>query len=311
MNNKRSIICIGLGTYKRPNMLQRALESIADLTLPKDADVVFLLCDNEPQPASEELFLSLQGSLNMASHYLHEPRKGLVYMRNKILDEANKLAADYLAYFDDDEVVHQDWIVSLYDGIKKFDSAAIGGPVIMKWPQGTHVDSHVKAFIDNNPVSGESGDVRERLATNNVLIDLNFVRKHELRFNMRFNLLGGEDSFFFEQIRQNNGKLVWCNEALVFAEVIPDRNSEEFIWKRIFRIGQTLYLKEELLNGKKGTIEKIGLIFRGFKLWRKYFFYRGDHERKIELKKRWVKAKGMIQVIIGKDFKEYESGDGY
>lgn len=311
MISKDPHICIGLGTFERPKMLQKALESLAKLNSPENTKITLLLCDNEPQMSAKDTYERLKGKLSIDSTYLHEPRKGLVRMRNRILDEANMLQADFLAFFDDDEEADENWVTELYKSAVSFQAQAVGGPVIVKWPDESQLDEFMKGLYDNDRVVGNTGDIRKTLATNNVIIDLNFLRKKNIIFDIRFNLMGGEDTFLFDAMREAGAKLIWCNEALMYTKVVPERNNEAFIWKRRYRIGQTKFFREEMLHGRKKAILKLvpkaieKTIIEGL------CYYFVGRERRIRGKERLLTQKGVIDAILGRDIDIYTDTDGH
>ena len=63
------------------------------------------------------------------------------------------------------------------------------------------------------------------LATNNWMVDIDFVRANGLTFEPRFNLIGGEDSWFFRQAKICEAKTGWAPNAIVYEEQPLERLS--------------------------------------------------------------------------------------
>ena len=58
------------------------------------------------------------------------------------------------------------------------------------------------------------------LATNNWMMNLAFCRDHDLSFDMRYNMTGGEDSGFFRAAKLRGATTAWAPGAVV-RECIP------------------------------------------------------------------------------------------
>lgn len=99
-------VSVVLCTRNRPDSLRRCLESLA-LTAYSHLQVVVV--DNAPaDDASEEVCASLRDSIRV--DYVRELRPGLSHARNRGVLAAEH---DLVAFLDDDERVHPDWLTGL------------------------------------------------------------------------------------------------------------------------------------------------------------------------------------------------------
>ncbi|MAE87337.1 MAG: hypothetical protein CMB80_31680 [Flammeovirgaceae bacterium] len=234
----RDKLLIGLGTYKRPLMLEKALTSLQDLKFPDFYDVFLLVCDNDANGSSRETVERI--NLSFEVYYKIEPRQGIVNMRNAILNFANNEGFDLLTFFDDDEVVSPQWLVEIVSCMQFYGVEAVHGHVDFIFPE-TSRSPFVKKYYPGM-LKKQTGDDLKVAYTNNVLINLEFVRTNNLTFNPKFNLTGGSDTLFFRTLKDLGGKIVYCREALV-SEFVPEtRTSIEWLLTRHYRNGYVSYL---------------------------------------------------------------------
>ncbi len=91
-------------------------------------------------------------------------------------------------------------------------------------------------FTRRRLASGTRVDVA---ATNNLLLDLDVVRRLGLSFDEAYGLGGGEDMLFTRQLRGHGGEIVWCDEAVVTDVVPADRVTRRFVLVRAMAYGNT------------------------------------------------------------------------
>src|SRR5215510_784906 len=121
-----AIIC----TFKRPDYLRHALESLFHQTLRRD-EYEIIVVDNAVQHEVEQIVRGFQDdTINLK--YLTESAVGLSRARNKGLGEAR---GRYVAYLDDDARADEHWLESLVQGFEqnRLRPAAIGGRVWLDW----------------------------------------------------------------------------------------------------------------------------------------------------------------------------------
>ena len=112
INFKTSVnyILIACCTCKRPKMLMQALDSINNLNFP-DIKVELLIIDNDKYLTAKNIVSNFSEKSKIVVHYISEPQRGLANARNRVLEEAIKLNASHLAFFDDDEIVDKNWLI--------------------------------------------------------------------------------------------------------------------------------------------------------------------------------------------------------
>lgn len=288
-------------------MLSQALLSLTKLICPKNMEAMLLVSDNDPDNSAEETFHTFTSKLPFTAKYFTESKPGIVPNRNKLLTEASKLGAKYLAFFDDDERVDPKWLVELLKTSKRFQAEAVWGKTIYSLPADCPGWMFRRNFYGGDqPVTGTK---RRGASTNNVLIDLEFLTKNELRFDARFNDIGGSDSFLFRQFWDHGGKVISCQEALTYEEVPTSRANEAWILRRAYKNAHTEYRRAWIRKGK--FFASMLALFYGLWLWFSYYaslvlypFY--THDFRVFNRRRKAKIKGLIHAYGGKTHHEYE-----
>jgi succinoglycan biosynthesis protein ExoM len=84
-----------------------------------------------------------------------------------------------------------------------------------------------------------SGTRVEVAATNNLLLDLDWLRRQGIEFDDAFGISGGSDTLFSRQITAAGGEIVWCDEAVVHDIVPASRTTREWVLQRAYRSGNS------------------------------------------------------------------------
>jgi hypothetical protein len=201
-----------MATFRRNDCLERALPLLLDQLPSAGLEASILVVDNDPDAGALAV---VEPWVARGVRYVHEPRPGIAAARNAALTAADE---DLLVFIDDDEIPSDTWLATLVDCWRRFGSAAVTGPVVPSFDGD--VDPWVLAteVFDRRRLT--TGTELPGAATNNLLLDMRFVREHGLRFDERFGITGGSDSMLTNQLVDRGGVIRWCDEAEV-VDVIP------------------------------------------------------------------------------------------
>lgn len=234
-------LAVAVTTYRRPKLLHPLLPVLvahaeAARTLKVDADVIVV--DNDPARSAEAVvadwILGSSGDPGMPRvTYVHEPIPGISAARNRALSSADD--REFLVFIDDDETPGERWLELLVETQRRFDCAAVLGPVLADYQ--VDPDPWIVAGGFFVRPRGQTGSIRRVGFTGNLLLDLRVVRSLGLRFDDAFGLSGGEDSLFTSQLTRGGGVIRWCDEAYVLDLVPPERASRRWVLMRRFRSG--------------------------------------------------------------------------
>ena len=104
-------IVIAICTYKRPNLLKQAIDSILCIDFPTEIKTEILVIDNVPNASANDVVNEFIDKSEIKIHYFVEERTGLSNVRNRALVEGINLNATHLVFIDDDEIADKDWLV--------------------------------------------------------------------------------------------------------------------------------------------------------------------------------------------------------
>ncbi len=142
-----------------------------------------------------------------------------------------------MLFIDDDEVPEPGWLRAMIGMYRSTGPAAVAGRVVTRFPDD--VEPWVAAsgaFIRPTRVHGQT---MGEAATNNLLVDLDGVRRLGLSFDERFGLTGGSDSMFTLQLTRRGGSIRWAEDAVVIEQEDPKRFTRSWVLMRTFRFGNT------------------------------------------------------------------------
>lgn len=215
-----SRIVIGLCTHSRPIMLSRCLESLAKQSAPAGFSVSIVVVDNEPTQNNRDLVEDFARQCPLPIHYRHEPRRGIAFARNAVLDEALTLEADWIAMLDDDETAAPDWIECLM-APEYLATPILMGRQVFVYPEEMPFWTKPKPAMRRRDVEGIE---RDRAFTNNVRFSISLVLAG-LRFREDLALTSGEDTDFFARAHASGFRIRHTTKAVTFEEAHPDRHT--------------------------------------------------------------------------------------
>ncbi len=120
------VICIC--TYNRNLSLIRCLKSINKLHLISNIKIKIIVVDNSNKYTSLKLVKKLKKSFKYKIIQLHEKRRGVVYARNKCLNEVKKINPKFICFFDDDCIIDRFWLKNVFKVIKFTNAKIVTGP---------------------------------------------------------------------------------------------------------------------------------------------------------------------------------------
>jgi succinoglycan biosynthesis protein ExoM len=227
-------VCVA--TYKRPEPLRKLLLSLTAQETGEEFSFAIAVADNDAERSAE----AVVGEFNATGHkitYAVEPEQNISLARNKSLSLAT---GDYIATIDDDIYADPQWLLHSYRALKSYNADAVHGPVIPEFhPKTPKYITLSNVFIRPNPPSGSSGNYVFTAA--NSLFRRKLIDGTMAPFDPGFGRTGGEDTAFFENLRKQGFKLVWCREARVFTVLSPRKTNWRWIFQREFRIGNGYY----------------------------------------------------------------------
>ena len=226
-------ICVGVCTYKRPDLLERLLKELVEQETGGLFTYSIVVVDNDKLESAKAVATDSALAAPVPIKYYMEPRQNIAMARNRAIENAE---GDFVAFIDDDEVPTKRWLMTLFEALHQYQADGALGPVKPQFdvePPKWVVDS--KLYDRPTYPTGFVIDWRKG-RTGNVLLAKRIFIPGEQHFRPEF--LTGEDQDFFRRKIEKGHKFIWCNEALAYEIEPPMR------WKRTF------LLRRALLRGK-------------------------------------------------------------
>ena len=225
-------ISIGIITRERPKLLTRLLDSLLKLSIDTRFSIVFIVVENNHQKTFETELSRFQTATPSASViYELEPRIGIPCARNRAVDIAIRSGCDLHAFVDDDEQVDPNWLENLTRALWNRQLDLVGGPMRLDacpdtatrwerviWNGLVHRQTRIERSARRKWTANRDGNVM--LATNNWLVNLEWLREAKLRFDESLRLSGGSDALFFRQAKLLGIRSGWVPDAIT-REHIP------------------------------------------------------------------------------------------
>jgi glycosyltransferase involved in cell wall biosynthesis len=226
----------------RQEGLKRAVLAVSKQEI-SFASIRIIVVDNSPgarqRPLASDLAVTLEAGVEL--QYVHEPKSGLAYARNRGIAASE---GDYIVFLDDDQCpVDHFWLAHLVDAAIQVNADAAFGPVrAVAEPEATRLSDFVAVLHSRDLKKPAKADITGRissLGTGNSCFRRStcFVDGANL-FSHEFNHTGGEDVDFLRRLRSNNRRFVWAPEAAVFEFLLASRLNRAYLCDRRFRQGQ-------------------------------------------------------------------------
>lgn len=237
----RARVALCIATCRRPALLGELIDALGRLSFVNARpEISLVVVDNDPAGSGRDVIAARRLSLPFPVSYCVEAARGYSQARNRTLQEAGS-EIDFIAFIDDDELPAENWLEDLLSTQAKFGAGLVAGPVIPLLPTDTP-EWVVKGRFFERP-HRQTGAELETAGAGNLLISRE-VLSSVGSFDDRFGGSGGEDTDFTMRARRAGYTIVWCDEAVVFETVEPNRLSVRWLCKRSFLGGRNFYRVE-------------------------------------------------------------------
>jgi glycosyltransferase involved in cell wall biosynthesis len=236
-------VAICVATFKRPRLLQKLLNGIAELKFQKVGvpEITVVVVDNDAAGTARDVCSA--AILPWRLKYVIEPKRGIAEARNRGLREIG--TADFVGFIDDDEAPANAWLDELLLTQADFHADVVAGPVYRTFADDVPGWIRRANFFDRP--AHLTGELLPCCSTGNVLVVRNVFDRLG-GFDDRFQLTGGEDIHFFTRVRLAGFNIVWSQEAVVTERIYRDRGNLGSLLARAYRGGNSYSLVESSLD---------------------------------------------------------------
>lgn len=241
-------IAICISTFHRAAGLDRVLRSIDALDPVPGVEISVIIVNNDPDdPEPTRVAARIAEETSLAPDVHAEKVRGLAAPRNRALSVAVP-EFDFIAFIDDDSTARPGWLAELVRVQREYDADVVTGPITPRY-ETTPPDWIVKGGFFA-PVVRETGTPLTHAFTNNFLIRCEFLRSTGIRFDLRFGLIGGEDTQFTRRLVAAGASIVWAADAHVDDDVPTERATERWLLMRHRRTAMATAAIERSLRGR-------------------------------------------------------------
>jgi succinoglycan biosynthesis protein ExoM len=228
------LVAVCVATYKRPRYLSDLLSSIAEVEI-DGYSAHLIVADNDPDETAREVVESYAARFPIPVTYTVETERGIAFARNRLVRTAHDLEASYVAFVDDDQIVEPTWLQALINAANEWQVEAVVGYWRPRFETGVPNWILESRFWDR-PYR-RSGYPAVNFGTNNILIKLNPMLEVPGPFDVSLQLIGGEDTIFFDQFLKKGNRAFWCEDSLVYERIPVSRANAKWMTQRMYRIG--------------------------------------------------------------------------
>lgn len=219
-------IAIVICTYKRPDMLELALRSLAEQSADRGLFQV-LVVDNNSQDETESIVRKYSKEYDNFT-YLLETKQGLSHARNCGYMNAE---ADYVAYMDDDAKANKDYLEKASELIDNMSPDIFGGPIFP-----FYLSDNPDWFMDKyeyRHTEKPTGWYKGSFSGSNMIFKRELLVENSgfpTEVGMKGNALGyGEETALIAKLREQ-GKKLYFSQELIMTHFVPELKKSLAYW---------------------------------------------------------------------------------
>jgi len=235
-------ISIVVCTHNRADMLRGALSSLYDLSTSQFTYETVVI-DNA---SSDDTPQAIAAAATESKHPLRgvfEPEKGIVPARNRGIREAR---GRWIAFFDDDQLADERWLLELYQGAMAKQCRVVGGSVRLTFPAGCtrRLDPTVRMLLGEARLADEPRLYGGRLTPGcgNLMVERSVFERvgvFERTVDGR-----GEDTDLFSRIERAGIAAWYFPNAIVHHLTPPERLADAYLLNLARRMGAGIALRQ-------------------------------------------------------------------
>lgn len=227
-SSDRNHISVCICTYQRPVLLRRLLEELAKQETGGLFTFSIVIVDNDHLESAKRVVTEFLAASPIRVTYCVEPRQNIALARNKAIENAG---GDFIAFIDDDEYPIGGWLRSLFTACTACDVAGVLGPVRPYFEHEPPSWVREGKFFDRPTHSTGYRLGMWESRTGNVLFVRSILDTVPEPFRSEFGT-AGEDIDFFRRMMEKGDVFIWCDEAVVYELVPPERCTSKYLLRK-------------------------------------------------------------------------------
>ena len=264
-------VSVIVATYNRAPSLRKTLETFAKLVCPADLNWELIIVDNNSNDDTKQVANQCANSGRVRVRYVFEKRQCKSAALNAGIGAAQ---GEFIAFTDDDVLLHQDWLTSLARTFARFGGAAVAGRIVPTWvqkkPEWLEIDG--QQAVVNFELGEEFKEIELPPIGANCAFRKDVFARYGL-FRLDLGVRGSqhtitcEDTEFGMRLLRAGEKIIYCPDAIVYHPVDPKRITKKYFLDWYYYNGVSLT--------RTAGPPAFGVFYFGVPRW----FYRelGDH----------------------------------
>lgn len=227
-------ICVCICTFQRPHLIGELIRKLAEQQTAGEFSLSVVVSDNDWSRSAEAAVRLAASQVPFPVLYCVEPEQNIANARNRAVLASS---GDFLAFIDDDETPAPDWLLLALHACIAHGADGVLAPVRPVFEHTPPPWLLKGGFCERaEHRTGYRLGWRET-RTGNVLLRRSLIKGESEPFAPAFGN-GGEDTDFFKRLMARGAVFVWCNEAVVYETVPPERCQRRYFLKRALLRGQ-------------------------------------------------------------------------
>jgi glycosyltransferase involved in cell wall biosynthesis len=184
----------------------------------------------------------------------------------------------FIAFIDDDEFPEYSWLINLFKTYQRYKCTGVLGPVKPYFEEAPPEWLVKGNFCVRD--SFKTGHVLhpKNTRTGNVLLSSTIFDERSNRFILEFGRTGGEDVQFFLKSIGEGHIFVWCEEAIVYEHIPPERQKKSFYLRKDLRMGGlTGEMHRSVFHSRSKYLAKVSAAFFLYLALLPFSFLFGQH----------------------------------
>ncbi len=243
----RPKISIIISTYNRSSSLLDTLRSLSEMVVPEEIGWEVLIIDNNSNDETKSVIQNfIRKNRHLNFKYVMEPRQGKSFALNLGVETAE---GEIIAFIDDDVLVDKNWIVNLFQCFKLYDCDGVGGRILPIFSDRTPEWVKQNRDLLGGPLViynyGESIQIYDKnrhfpfIGANMAFKKSCFIKYGLFRTDLGpGRKISSEDTEFFSRVSNENSKLYYCGNALVYHKFENERVSWQYLAKWYMKAGR-------------------------------------------------------------------------
>ncbi len=193
-----------------------------------------LVVDNDAQRSAYDVVSQFAAGQQVQVEYYVETGRNIALARNKAVEHAR---GDFLVFIDDDESPIRRWLLTLFEACEKHNVHGVLGPVHPRYAEEPPAWVVEGKFYDRPTYPTGMVIDWPKGRTGNTFLKREVFDGLAVPFRPEFRT--GEDQDFFRRMIEKGYVFIWCDEAVAYEIVPPERWNRKFLLKRALLRGYT------------------------------------------------------------------------